>query len=70
MRLMATITAEQMPKVYAHIQCDQWAEVFEEEYVFVNPSPAFKIMLALLDVVTYTDVPAEADLYTNETQAQ
>lgn len=67
MKLMATITSEQMAKLHPHIDCEDWAEVFEEEYLFVNPTPAFKIMLALLDIVTYTDVPTEAEVYVNET---
>lgn len=70
MKLMATITLEQMAKLYPHIDCDDWAEVFEEEYVFVNPTPAFQIIMKLMDVVTYTDIPEEANKYIKQVGEQ
>jgi len=63
MKLMATITAEQMQRLYPHINCRDWAEVFEEEYVFVDPTPAFQIIMKLMEIVTYTDIPEEANKY-------
>ena len=63
MKLMATITPEQMAKLHPHIDCDDWAEVFDEEYVFVNPTPAMIVIMKLLEVVTYTDIPEEVNKY-------
>lgn len=70
MKLMATITPAQMAKLYPHIDCDDWAEVFEEEYVFVNPTPAFQIIMKLMDVVTYTDIPEQANKYIKQVGEQ
>jgi len=63
MKLMATITEEQMTKLYPHINCREWAEVFDEEYVFVDPSPAMVVIMKLMEIVTYTDIPDEANKY-------
>jgi hypothetical protein len=63
MKLMATITSEQMDQLHRHIDCRDWAEVFDEEYVFVDPTPAMIIIMKLLDIVTYTDIPEEANKY-------
>lgn len=63
MKLMATITPEQMDQLYRHIDCEDWAEVFEEEYVFLNPTPAMIIIMKLLDIVTYTDISEQANKY-------
>lgn len=70
MKLMATITAEQMAKLYSHIDCEDWAEVFEEEYVFVNPTPAMIVIMKLMEIVTYTDIPEEANKYIKQTGEQ
>ena len=63
MKLMATITPEQMEKLHRHIDCRDWAEVFDEEYVFVDPTPAMVIIMNLLEIVTYTDIPEQANKY-------
>jgi hypothetical protein len=60
---MATVTPEQMEKVHSHIQCDQIAEVFENEWVIYNPKPSMLIIMRLLEIVTYTDCPEEANKY-------
>ena len=52
-----------MAKLHPHIDCDDWAEVFDEEYVFVNPTPAMIVIMKLLEVVTYTDIPEEVNKY-------
>jgi hypothetical protein len=70
MKLMATITLEQMHKLYPHIDCDDWAEVFEEEYVFYNPTPAFQIIMKLMEIVTYTDIPEQANKYIKQVGEQ
>jgi hypothetical protein len=70
MKLMATITPEQMDKLYSHIDCEDWAEVFEEEYVFCNPTPAFQVIMKLMEIVTYTDIPEEANKYIKQTGEQ
>lgn len=55
MKLNATITPEQMEQLYPHIRCDDWEEVFEEEYVFTNPHPSMIIIMHLLGITTYQD---------------
>lgn len=55
MKLMATITPEQMAKIRDHIDCDQWVEIFEEEYVFYNPTERFRLIMCLFDIPTYSE---------------
>lgn len=66
MKIMATITAEQMEKLYPHIDCEDWAEVFEEEYVFYQPTPSFFLIMKLMGITTYTDIPDQANKYIKE----
>jgi len=60
---MATITSEQMERLHTHIACDDIAEVFEDEWIIYNPKPSMLIIMKLLDIVTYRDIPEEANKY-------
>jgi len=68
MKLMATITPEQMDLLYPSIDSEDWAEVFEEEYIFYNPSDSQLVIMALLGIVTYKDIPDEAYKYIKQSK--
>lgn len=66
--LMATISPQQMQVLYDHIDCEDWAEVWEQEYVIVNPTPQMLTVMLLMDIKTSTDIPFEAMTYIKHTK--
>lgn len=59
MKLEASMTDAEFDLIEKHIDCDQWANPMEGEFIFYNPTERFRLILALYDIVSWTDQEEE-----------
>lgn len=55
MKIEASMSDQEFDKIEPYIECDDWANPMEYEFIFYNPSTKFLMMLALYDIIYYTD---------------
>jgi len=55
MKIHCTITDEEYQRIEPYIECSEWANPMEDEFIFYNPSPRFMIMLALYDIEIFKE---------------
>ena len=55
MKLLCTMTDEEFEQIKTHIQCREWHNPIQDEYIFYDATEQFQITLALFSITTYTN---------------
>jgi len=50
MKILCSMTDSEFDKIKSHIDCHDWANPIEGEFVFYEPTERFVFMLALFDI--------------------
>jgi hypothetical protein len=50
MKISATINDQEFDLIKAYIDCDQWANPMQDEFIFYNPTERFLLMLNLFSI--------------------
>ncbi len=54
MKLLCSMTDEEFEQIKTHIDCREWHNPMEGEYIFYDPSDRFRFILALFSITTYS----------------
>jgi hypothetical protein len=55
MKISATIPDEQFDKIEKYIDCREWANPMQDEFIFYDPNPKFLTMLCLFNIEFYKE---------------
>ena len=50
MKIYTSITDEEYDKIEKYIECREWANPMQDEFIFYDPKPRFLTMLALFNI--------------------
>jgi hypothetical protein len=54
MKLLCSMSDEEFEQIKRHIQCREWHNPIEGEYIFYDPTQSFQLILNLFAIQTYT----------------
>lgn len=55
MKISCTITDQEFELIKNHIECQQWANPMQDEFVFYDPTERFRFILALFSIEYYEE---------------
>ena len=55
MKISLSMSDEEFEKIKTHIQCREWANPMQDEFIFYDPDPKFLMMLALFSIEFYKE---------------
>jgi hypothetical protein len=50
MKILCSMNDQDFDKIKNHIDCREWANPIEDEFIFYEPTDSFLIMLALYEI--------------------
>lgn len=53
MKIHCTLTDSEFEVIEPHIECREWANPMQDEFVFYEPTERFRFMLALFSIEYY-----------------
>jgi hypothetical protein len=55
MKIWVTMSDTEFDEIEKYINCDEWANPMQDEFVFYNPSEMFKLVLLLKGIKYWDD---------------
>lgn len=55
MKISVSMNDDDFNRIEKYIDCRDWANPMQDEFVFYDPDPKFLMMLALFDIPFYKD---------------
>jgi len=55
MKLLCSMSDEEFDKIKNYIDCREWSNPMQDEYIFYDATEQFQITLALFSITTYTN---------------
>ncbi len=54
MKLLCTMSDEEFEQIKTHIECREWSNPMQDEFIFYDATEHFQLILALFSITTYT----------------
>ncbi|CAB5223800.1 hypothetical protein UFOVP389_14 [uncultured Caudovirales phage] len=55
MKISVSMSDEEFDRIEKYINCRQWGNPMQDEFVFYDPAPQFLTMLTLFDITYYKE---------------
>jgi hypothetical protein len=53
MKISCTLTDQEFNLIESHIDCREWANPMQDEFIFYDPTEKFRLILALYSITYY-----------------